>query len=249
MGQIETNLVSAFLCCRAAVQRDAQGRGGGRIVNVAARPALEPRTGAEHDGLYGEQGRRRGADAGARRGSRQGRHSGERGRALDHGHAGQPQRDAEGGFRRLAEGRGGRGDDPVSRLAGECGDARRDRAGVREARRQRRLRPENPRLLSQEYTHAWSVGRCPRAGTRPHSGRTVGRPGARRSRRRRHQGRAQGPATTPAAGDRRSSRARTAISAPPISMPPIAASARSSSTSRARTASASCASSPRSRTC
>jgi NAD(P)-dependent dehydrogenase (short-subunit alcohol dehydrogenase family) len=44
MGQIETNLVSAFLCCRAAV--NAMGKNGGRIVNVAARPALEPRTGA-----------------------------------------------------------------------------------------------------------------------------------------------------------------------------------------------------------
>ena len=44
MGQIETNLVSAFLCCRAAVSALSQAEGGGRIVNVAARPALEPRT-------------------------------------------------------------------------------------------------------------------------------------------------------------------------------------------------------------
>jgi len=42
--QLDTNLVSAFLCCRAAVQ--AMGQGGGRIVNVAARPALEWRQGA-----------------------------------------------------------------------------------------------------------------------------------------------------------------------------------------------------------
>src|SRR3954452_21469723 len=39
MHQIDGNLVSCFLCCRAAV--DAIGSGGGRIVNVAARPALE----------------------------------------------------------------------------------------------------------------------------------------------------------------------------------------------------------------
>ncbi len=45
MGQVETNLVSAYLCCRAAVQAMRRG-GGGRIVNVAARPALEPRQGA-----------------------------------------------------------------------------------------------------------------------------------------------------------------------------------------------------------
>jgi NAD(P)-dependent dehydrogenase (short-subunit alcohol dehydrogenase family) len=45
MEQVETNLVSAYLCCRAAVQALRKG-GGGRIVNVAARPALESRQGA-----------------------------------------------------------------------------------------------------------------------------------------------------------------------------------------------------------
>ncbi|TMJ05907.1 MAG: SDR family NAD(P)-dependent oxidoreductase [Alphaproteobacteria bacterium] len=45
MGQIESNLVSAYLCCRAAVAAFRRA-GGGRIVNVAARPALEPRNGA-----------------------------------------------------------------------------------------------------------------------------------------------------------------------------------------------------------
>ncbi len=44
LQQIDTNLVSCFLCCRAALR--AMGTGGGRIVNVAARPALEPRQGA-----------------------------------------------------------------------------------------------------------------------------------------------------------------------------------------------------------
>jgi NAD(P)-dependent dehydrogenase (short-subunit alcohol dehydrogenase family) len=44
MAQIDGNLVSCFLCCRAAV--NAMASGGGRIVNVAARPALEWRTGA-----------------------------------------------------------------------------------------------------------------------------------------------------------------------------------------------------------
>jgi NAD(P)-dependent dehydrogenase (short-subunit alcohol dehydrogenase family) len=42
--QIDMNFVSCLLCCRAAVK--AMGTDGGRIVNVAARPALEPRTGA-----------------------------------------------------------------------------------------------------------------------------------------------------------------------------------------------------------
>lgn len=44
MAQLEMNLVSAFLCCRAAVAR--MQASGGRIVNIAARPALEPRLGA-----------------------------------------------------------------------------------------------------------------------------------------------------------------------------------------------------------
>lgn len=44
MAQLDTNLVSCFLCCRAALK--AFGTDGGRIVNVAARPALEPRSGA-----------------------------------------------------------------------------------------------------------------------------------------------------------------------------------------------------------
>jgi NAD(P)-dependent dehydrogenase (short-subunit alcohol dehydrogenase family) len=42
--QIEMNLVSCMLCCRAAVR--AMSSDGGRIVNVAARPALEWRSGA-----------------------------------------------------------------------------------------------------------------------------------------------------------------------------------------------------------
>ncbi len=46
MKQIDGNLVSCFLCCCAAVKAIKAAGGGGRIVNVAARPALEPRTGA-----------------------------------------------------------------------------------------------------------------------------------------------------------------------------------------------------------
>ena len=65
-------------CRRAARARAAHGRG--------------------HDRLHREQGRRRGFDRFPRRGSRERRHPRERGRALDHGHADQPQGDAEGKF-------------------------------------------------------------------------------------------------------------------------------------------------------
>ena len=46
MAQIDNNLTSCFLCCRAAVNAFLAGGQGGRIVNVAARPALEWRSGA-----------------------------------------------------------------------------------------------------------------------------------------------------------------------------------------------------------
>jgi NAD(P)-dependent dehydrogenase (short-subunit alcohol dehydrogenase family) len=46
MAMIETNLVTCYLCCRGAVRTMIRRGAGGRIVNVAARPALEPRTGA-----------------------------------------------------------------------------------------------------------------------------------------------------------------------------------------------------------
>ncbi len=44
MAQMRMNYVTCFLGCREAVRR-MRGQGGGRIVNVAARPALEPRLG------------------------------------------------------------------------------------------------------------------------------------------------------------------------------------------------------------
>jgi NAD(P)-dependent dehydrogenase (short-subunit alcohol dehydrogenase family) len=46
MAQVDMNFVTAFLCCRAAVNAMTRTGEGGRIVNVAARPALEWRAGA-----------------------------------------------------------------------------------------------------------------------------------------------------------------------------------------------------------
>jgi NAD(P)-dependent dehydrogenase (short-subunit alcohol dehydrogenase family) len=46
MGLVRNNLLSCYLCCAAAVASIRKAGGGGRIVNVAARPALEPRSGA-----------------------------------------------------------------------------------------------------------------------------------------------------------------------------------------------------------
>jgi NAD(P)-dependent dehydrogenase (short-subunit alcohol dehydrogenase family) len=46
MQQIDMNFVTAFLCCRASVNAMIRTGAGGRIVNVASRPALEWRAGA-----------------------------------------------------------------------------------------------------------------------------------------------------------------------------------------------------------
>jgi NAD(P)-dependent dehydrogenase (short-subunit alcohol dehydrogenase family) len=44
--QIDMNLMSCMLCCRAAVQAMTAAGTGGRIVNISARPGLEWRSGA-----------------------------------------------------------------------------------------------------------------------------------------------------------------------------------------------------------
>ena len=46
MQQLDMNFVCCFMCCRAAVNAIARSSKGGRIVNVAARPGLEWRSGA-----------------------------------------------------------------------------------------------------------------------------------------------------------------------------------------------------------
>jgi NAD(P)-dependent dehydrogenase (short-subunit alcohol dehydrogenase family) len=46
MKQVDMNFVTAFLCCRASVSSMLRSGAGGRIVNVATRPALEWRAGA-----------------------------------------------------------------------------------------------------------------------------------------------------------------------------------------------------------
>ena len=45
-GQLNVNVMTCYLCCRGALTAMATHAAGGRIVNVAARPALEWRSGA-----------------------------------------------------------------------------------------------------------------------------------------------------------------------------------------------------------
>src|SRR6201999_709492 len=46
MTQLDSNLISTYLCSRAAVGAMRRSGSGGRIINTAARQALEPRLGA-----------------------------------------------------------------------------------------------------------------------------------------------------------------------------------------------------------
>ena len=54
MRLVELNMMTTYLCCRSAVSAMRRGWQGGRIVNVAARPALEWRR--WNDRIYGHQG-------------------------------------------------------------------------------------------------------------------------------------------------------------------------------------------------
>ncbi|HKD25941.1 MAG TPA: SDR family NAD(P)-dependent oxidoreductase [Xanthobacteraceae bacterium] len=45
-SQLDVNVMTCYLCCRGAVMAIVKNSAGGRIVNVAARPALEWRSGA-----------------------------------------------------------------------------------------------------------------------------------------------------------------------------------------------------------
>jgi NAD(P)-dependent dehydrogenase (short-subunit alcohol dehydrogenase family) len=46
LHQVHMNLLTCFLCCREAVRSFKAGSGGGRLVNVAARPGVMPELGA-----------------------------------------------------------------------------------------------------------------------------------------------------------------------------------------------------------
>jgi len=41
-SMFELNVMTCFLCCREAVRKMRAGKGGGRIINIGARPAIQP---------------------------------------------------------------------------------------------------------------------------------------------------------------------------------------------------------------
>jgi NAD(P)-dependent dehydrogenase (short-subunit alcohol dehydrogenase family) len=88
IAQIDNNLTSCFLCCRAAVNAMLAGGQGGRIVNVAAAGAGVAQR-RRYVRLRCREGRRRRTYRGARRGVAKDGILVKCGRAFDHGHAGQ----------------------------------------------------------------------------------------------------------------------------------------------------------------
>ena len=129
LHMLNMNFVSCYLCCRAAVQ--GFGTAGGRIVNVAARPGIEPRLGA---GMapYAASKAAVAAFTQALAAEVAGRGiSGERDRAIDHRHAGQPRRYAKGRPHGLAKTGRDRSNDRVSRICRKQGDNGRRGAGPR----------------------------------------------------------------------------------------------------------------------
>jgi hypothetical protein len=128
VAQFRINALSCFLCSAAAVaairarrQPGPGGAKGGRIVNVAARPALEPRLESGGGGAHS------GAGAGARRRG----NLGQCGRPFGHRHPGQSTGDAAGRSFPLGRPRRSRRNHRVSRFPGQSRNARRRPPGLR----------------------------------------------------------------------------------------------------------------------
>jgi NAD(P)-dependent dehydrogenase (short-subunit alcohol dehydrogenase family) len=98
MQMLNMNFVTCYLCCRSAVQ--SFGSAGGRIVNVAARPALEPRAGAGMVAYTASKAAGRRSYPGARGGNGGTENLGQRCGPVDHRIAGVRHRSAVG--RRIA---------------------------------------------------------------------------------------------------------------------------------------------------
>ena len=92
------NLKTTLFACQGALPYLLES-GSGRIVNVGAQSALHPRVRIRR--LRGEQVRSASADGKPRRRTEAEGRDGERRAPVNHRHAGQPPRHAEGGFRSL----------------------------------------------------------------------------------------------------------------------------------------------------
>ncbi len=137
-AQFRMNALSAFLCSAAAIRairaRGGLGPGGaagGRIVNVAARPALEPRLGAGMVAYTASKSAVAALTQALAQEVAEEQISDQRRRALDPQHAGQP----DGNARCRAQELGGAGrprrGHRLSRLAGQPRHPRRRDPGLR----------------------------------------------------------------------------------------------------------------------
>ena len=128
--QVSMNAATCYLCCRAAIAGMRWTGDGGRIVNVSARPGLEPRTGA---GMAAYAAAKAAVAALTQALAEEVASEGIRVNAvaaLDPRYPCEPVRNARRGSRRLAEDRRGRRDRRIPRLARQRGHARRGDSGV-----------------------------------------------------------------------------------------------------------------------
>src|SRR5262249_32135986 len=138
VAQFRLNALSCFLCSAAAVaafraRREpgpADARGG-RIVNVAARPALEPRLGAGMVAYAASKSAGGGADPGAGAGDDGRGDLGQCGGTIGSRHPGEPGGDAGCRPAPLGGPGGSRRNDCLSRLSGQSRDPRRRHPGLR----------------------------------------------------------------------------------------------------------------------
>jgi NAD(P)-dependent dehydrogenase (short-subunit alcohol dehydrogenase family) len=117
--QIESNLVTCALCCRGALRAFARNGKGGRIVNVAARAAIEWRTGANMATYAASKAAVAALTVALAEERRERGCARQCGRAVDHGYAGEPQGHAERRFFGMAQRRGGRLHNSLSRFPGQ----------------------------------------------------------------------------------------------------------------------------------
>ncbi len=145
-------------CRRVSCAPGSRARAGvgGRIVNVSARPALEPRLGVRNGGVHRVQIGGRGADPVTGAGIDRRADLGERGRPFHPRYAGKPRSDAGCRPPPLGRTRRSGGSHRVSRLAGQPCDPRRRHPGLRRVISRARKTSVIPAGRHQEFDDRWT---------------------------------------------------------------------------------------------
>ena len=128
---MDMNAMTVFLCCKAASLSMLASGTAGRIVNVTARPGLDPRKGAGMIAYAASKAAVAAITVALAEEVKGKRHTGQCSGAVDARHAGQPGGHAQGGFFKMGRSRRRRGGHLSSRVAAEHGDERRAGSSLR----------------------------------------------------------------------------------------------------------------------